>query len=156
MKEYSPAPEIEIIAEKLIEIFKPELEGFEIRYIFASENPKKDGRECIGLARKVIGLNAYLAGWPEGFFLIETGLPAFSELDEKSQIAYILHELSHFGISETGDLSILPHDVEAFNLEVEVFGAYRDDLTLFYHALERGESDTSTRDEILDRILGNG
>ena len=61
-KEYTSAPEIERIAEKLIEIFKPELEAFEIRYVFNSENPRKDGREVTALARKVTGLNAYLAG----------------------------------------------------------------------------------------------
>ena len=42
-KEFTSAPEIEAIAEKLIEILKPELEGFEIRFVLSSENPKKDG-----------------------------------------------------------------------------------------------------------------
>ena len=153
MKEFTTAHEVKKIAEKLIEIFKPELEAFEIRYIFASENPKKDGRECIGLARKIVGLNAHLAGHDEGFFVLETGKPAYDALDEQSKIAYVLHELCHFGISETGGLALYPHDVEEMNLVVEVFGAYRDDLKLFYHALERGEKDSSTREEIINRIL---
>ncbi len=152
-KEFSPAPEVQAIAEKLIEIFKPELEGFEIKYIFASENPRKDGRECIGLARKVTGLNAYLAGFSEGFFVLETGEPAYRGLDENSRIAFILHELNHFGITDVGNLALIPHDIEEFSQVVEVFGAYREDLILFSHALSRGEKDTSTRDEIIAQII---
>ena len=107
-KEFTSAPEIEAIAEKLIEILKPELEGFEIRYVFNSENPKLGGEEKTALARKIIGLNAYLAGEPEGFFVLEFGRPAFEELTEAQLIAVTHHELCHFGISDEGKLCIIP------------------------------------------------
>lgn len=152
-KEYTSAPEIKQIAEKLIEIFKPELASFEIRYVWASENPKKDGRECIGLARKITGLNAHLAGWDEGFFVLETGIEAFNLLDENGKIAYVLHELCHFGITDDGNLWIVPHDTEEFNQVVEVFGAYNLNTLLFKQAMERGDSDSSTRDEIINSII---
>lgn len=152
-KEYAPSPEVEQIAEKLIELFKPELEAFEIRYIFCNENPKKDGRECIGLARKVVGLNAYLAGCAEGFFVLETGKPAYDALDENGKLAYVLHELCHFGVSEEGNLTLIPHDVEEFSKVVEIFGAYREDLVLFHHSLQKGESDTGTRAELIEQLL---
>lgn len=153
-KEFTSAPEIERIAERLIEIFKPELEGFEIRYVMCSENPKKDGREVIGLARKVTGFYAYLAGSPEGFFVIETGLPAYEALSTNQKIAYVHHELCHFGITELGNLAIVPHDIEEFNEIAEVHGAYFDRLQIFAEAVEKGNSDTSTRDEIINRVLG--
>lgn len=151
-KEYSSAPEVARIAEKLIEILKPELEGFEIRYVFCSENPKKDGRECIGLARKVTGLNAYLAGHAEGFFLLETGKPAYEGLSVDQRLAYVHHELCHFGIGDEGNLALVPHDIEEFSQVAMVHGEWEPGLVLFAAALRKGE-DSGTRDEIKRRIL---
>ena len=153
-KEFTSSPEVEEIAEKLIEILKPELEGFTIRYIFNSENPKKDGREVIGLARKVVGLNAYLAGEPEGFFVLETGLPAYEELTTNQKIAYVHHELCHFGIDDPGNLSIIPHDIEEFNEVAAIHGAYFDRLQIFADAVEKGNSDKTARRELINEILG--
>lgn len=153
-KEYTSAPEVEEIAEKLIEILKPELEGFTIRYIFNSENPKKDGCDAIGLARKIGGLNAYLAGEPEGFFVLETGIPAYEELTANQKIAYVHHELCHFGIDETGNLTLYPHDIEEFNEVAAIHGAYFDRLQIFADAVEKGNSDKTTRKELIAEILG--
>jgi predicted metallopeptidase len=97
-KEYSSAPEVREIAERLIEILKPELEGFEIRYVFCSETIKHSGREAMALARKITGLNAYLAGHSEGFFLIEVSRPLWDALSVDQRIALVHHELCHFGI----------------------------------------------------------
>ncbi len=152
-KEYSHAPEIQSIAEKLIEIFKPELEGFEIRYIFNAENPKKDGRECAALARKITGLNAYLSGTAEGFFVLEFGKPAFDNLTETQVIAITHHELQHFGISDDGNLMIIGHDVEEFAATVKIFGAYDTNLQIFNEYLNIGEQSTDSRKEIIKRIL---
>lgn len=152
-KEFSPAPEVASIAERLIEILKPELEGFEIRYVMCSENPKKDGRECIGLARKVSGFYAYLAGSSESFFVIETGEPAYEALSANQKIAYVHHELCHFGITEMGNLAILPHDIEEFDEIAEVHGAYFDRLQIFADAVEKGNSDNSGRAELIKTIL---
>lgn len=150
-KEYSPAPEVRDIAERLIEILKPELEGFEIRYVMSSEDPKKDGRDVLALARKVVGLNAYLAGHSEGFFVIEVG-PKFETLTENQKIAVVHHELNHFGISDEGGLTLIPHDIEEFSSTVEIFGEYHSGLTIFGAALRKGES-SGTREEIKRRIL---
>ena len=152
-KEFTDAPEIKRIAEKLIEIFLPELEAFEIRYVFGSENPKKDGREVTALARKVGGLNAYLADCPEGFFVMEFGKPAFDALDEATLIAVVHHELCHFGISDDGNLAIIPHDIEEFSEIVKIHGSYHDGLVIFGDALAKGDNDQTTRDEIIARIL---
>lgn len=152
-KEYTSAPEIQRIAERLIEIFKPELEAFEIRYIFCNENPKKDGREVSALARKVTGLNAYLAGHAEGFFVIEFGRPAYDSMTEHQLLAVVHHELCHFGISEEGNLAIIPHPIEEFPEVVKVHGSYHEGLIVFGHALQNGDSDSSTRDEIVEKIL---
>lgn len=153
-KEYISAPVIQAIAERLIEILKPELEAFEIRYIFSSENPKKDGREVTALARKIVGLNAYLAGCAEGFFVLEFGLPAYEELTEAQIVSVVHHELCHFGISDEGGLWIVPHDIEEFNEIAEIHGAYHDGLIRFGQALEKGNSDKTKRQELINEILG--
>ena len=153
-KEWTNDAEVRQIAEKLIEIFKPELEGFEIRYIRASENPKKDGAECVALARKVTGFYAYLAGWSEGFFVIETGEPAFAALTPNEKIAAIHHELCHFGITEIGNLTLYPHDIEEFTEIARVHGAYFDRLQIFADAAVEGNSDNSGRAELIKQILG--
>jgi hypothetical protein len=154
-KEFSPALEVQEIAEKLIEMFKPEIELWDIPilYVFSTENPKKDGRECIGLARKITGFYAYLAGYPDGMFVLETGLPAYSELTPNEKIAYVHHELCHFGISELGGLAIIPHDIEEFTEVAEVHGAYFDRLQVFADAVEKGNSDSSARAEMIRKIL---
>jgi len=152
-KEFSHAEEVQIIAERLIEIFKPELEGFEIRYTFCSENPKKDGREAIALARKVSGFYAFLAGSPDGFFCIEVGMPAWEELTAHQRIAVVHHELCHFGITEFGHLAIIGHDIEEFHEIAATHGAYFDRLQTFADAVEQGNSDTSGRAELIRQIL---
>ena len=152
-KEFTSAPEIEAIAEKLIEILKPELEGFEIRFVLSSENPKKDGCDCVGLARKITGFYAYLAGSPDGFFVLETGIPAYEELTTNQKIAYVHHELCHFGITDDGNLTIVGHDIEEFNEVAAVHGAYFDRLQIFADAVEKGNHDKTTRDEIIEKII---
>lgn len=153
-KEFTHAPEVEDIATRLIEILKPELEGFEIRYVMSSENPKKDGREVIGLARKVTGFYAYLAGGsPDGFFVIETGVPAYEALTPNQKIAYVHHELCHFGITELGALGILPHDIEEFNEIAATHGSYEDSLVIFGAALQKGDGDQASRKELIEQIL---
>ncbi len=152
-KEFAHAPEIERIAEKLIEILKPELEAFEIRYIFASENPKKDGREVTALARKVTGLNAYLAGCAEGFFVLEFGRPAYDELEPAQVVAVVLHELHHFGVSDDGNLSLYAHDIEEFSGVVKIFGAYHTNLEIFFEALQIGSESKDSRQDLINRIL---
>jgi len=152
-KEYTSAPEVEEIAERLIEILKPELEGFTIRYIFNSDNPKKDGREVTGLARKVTGLNAYLAGEPEGFFVLETGTPAYLGLTTDQKIAYVHHELCHFGTDETGNLTLYPHDIEEFSEIAATHGSYHDGLMIFGAALTKGDGDAASRRELIEQIL---
>lgn len=155
-KEFEPAIEVQQIAEKIIEIFKPEIEAWEIPilYIFSSENPKKDGRECIGVARKITGFYAYLAGYPEGLFVLETGLPAYLQLTPKQKIAYVHHELCHFSIGPFGGPEIVGHDIEEFNEVARVHGAYFDRLQSFADAVEEGNSDNSARAEQIKIILG--
>lgn len=153
MKEYSAAPEVEEIAEKLIQILKPHLEAFEIRYAFCSENPKKDGEEKAGLMHKVTGLRAYMAGHPEGFFFLETGKPAWDAMNAEQRVRYVHHELCHPGVSENGNLMLIPHDIEEFNEIAQFHGTNDDRITLFINAYRKGENEPATQKELIDQIL---
>jgi predicted metallopeptidase len=149
-REWTSAPDVEAIATRLIEILKPELEGFEIRYIMCNEPLKHGGQEAIALARKVVGLNAYLAGHPEGFFVIEVG-PRFMTMNTDQKIAVIHHELCHLGINDEGGLTLIPHTIEEFVEVAAVHGAYHDGLVAFGHALQHASE--TTREEIKEKIL---
>lgn len=152
-KEYCHSPEVEEIAEKLIEILKPELESLEIRYIFCSDNPKKDGQEKAGLMRKITGLTAYLAGNADGFFVLETGKPAFDAMTANQKIAYVHHELCHPGVDENGNLTLYPHDIEEFSEIAATHGSYHDNLIIFGAALSKGDGDSASRKELIEQIL---
>ncbi len=58
---YSEAPEVREVAQELIQIHHSHLSGQRIEYVFRSEPAKDKGKEVWGKARKIGGLNAFLA-----------------------------------------------------------------------------------------------
>lgn len=59
---YRPAPAAQRIGDKLVANVHTALVDVEIRYIFRSETAKSNGKEVWAKARKIGGLNAFLAG----------------------------------------------------------------------------------------------
>lgn len=139
-KEYAPAKEVREIAETLIALYHPHLVGIRIEYVFVSEPPVSLGRPLAGRARKVTGLNAFLAtpdfeGEPEPFFVIEITLPMWDAKPFKWRIALVDHELKHCGCDRvTGQLYIVPHDEEEFDEIVERHGTWNEGLERFEQA----------------------
>jgi putative metallopeptidase len=80
---YREAHEVAEIARDLIYDFHPHLGSARIRYIFRNEIAEDPGKLVYGKARKIGGLNAWLAtedrGYeeeePEPFFVIEIAEP---------------------------------------------------------------------------------
>ncbi len=72
---FTPAPEVEAIAASLISQYHQRLLTHKVRieYLFRDDEPRKDGQKIWGQARKVGGLNAFLA-------TVEEGKPAEPEL----------------------------------------------------------------------------
>lgn len=141
------------IAERLIADYHRHLLGVRIEYLFRTEAEKQGGAVVLGSARKIGGLNAFLAratddeefvlssakGEPgEPFFAISLWKTGWEKLDERQKIALLDHELCHCFVSEgvdgkanTVELSINPHDVEEFRDVVHRHGLWRPDVESF-------------------------
>jgi hypothetical protein len=149
---YREAPEVRRIAEQLIFQHHPNLElrADEIRFVFRDDFAKKAGRIVLGSARKIGGLNCYLAladaESPNTFqdhedvgadmFLIEIAEPAWENLTEAGRQALVDHELCHLDIEYdelTGKTKrkIRGHSVEEFNEIIHRHGLWKPDLAEF-------------------------
>lgn len=145
-QEYSPAPEVEEIARDLIYSDHTHLASVRVEYIFASEEIKQNGKVVWGRAKKVTGLNAWLASEferrdakeAEEFFVIEIVRPIWLQLTEKEKKALVDHELTHCEVDlDTSRLSIRPHDLEEFTSIVQKHGLWRSDVEVFVEAAKQ-------------------
>lgn len=142
-QEYSPAPEVEEVARELINKEHTDLSSVRIDYVFIVESPVVNGKAQWGRAKKITGLNAWLASAskdvaePEDFFVIEIVRPVWLQLNEKERKALVDHELTHCDVNDENGktkLSIRPHDLEEFNSIVRKYGLWRADVVLFAEA----------------------
>lgn len=148
-QEYQPAPEVEDVARDLIYDYHSHLASVRIIYVFASESLTEKGKVVWGRAKKVSGLNAWLASEdksrdaaaPDEFFVIEIHRGTWLLLDEKCKKALVDHELSHCDVDiETNKLSLRPHDLEEFNSIVRRYGLWRPDVEFFIKAAKQQEN----------------
>jgi predicted metallopeptidase len=138
---YTDAPVVKEIAQGLIPQHHPHLEGARIEYVFRSKRLTSNGKIVAGKARKVTGLNAFLATKPPAFgglpfFVIEIAQDVWDALPRPQQVALVDHELCHCFREiddDTGEweLSIRPHDVEEFAEIVYRHGLWSQDLDHF-------------------------
>ena len=150
---FRDAPEVAELAKALIKQYHKHLKGREIKYLFRSEPEIIAGKECFGTARKVSGLNAFLAGStlehlgslttgegeePKPFFLMQVWDFGWSQLTGSQQIALVDHELMHFDV-EDGKLKIAPHDLEEFVAIVERHGLWEPNIKAIVDAAERNK-----------------
>jgi hypothetical protein len=157
-QEYQPALEVEDVARDLINAHHPHLATVRIDYVFASDPLKEKGKIVWGRAKKVSGLNAWLASetrqrdavQPEEFFVVEINKAVWQQLDEKCKKALVDHELTHCDLDpETSKLSMRPHDLEEFNIIVRRYGLWRADVQLFLEAIKHPDlfsNDDDNRD----------
>lgn len=135
------AREVQDIAESLIEEFHPHIAELTVLYVFRSEHSEENGKVVLGKARKVSGLNAYLAfrsmvddegDAPQnvsGFFVIEIAYDTWQALTPSQRIALVDHEMSHIGPD-----GMRSHDVEEFRGVIERHGVWRPALEEFIEA----------------------
>lgn len=146
---YSLAPEVAKIGRQLlVKHHDPALRDERIEYLFRSEAAKSNGRTIWGKARKVAGLNAFLANDDpaegpitedtpevEQFFVIEIAYDVWATLSAKQKIALVDHELSHLksGMNDKGEivLSLRAHDLEEFEDVVKRHGLWKKDVEHF-------------------------
>jgi hypothetical protein len=133
---FSNAPEVKEIATRYINEHHSHLANVLIIYLFNAKTIIKKGKEQLGEAKLVSGLNAYLATRdmeerPEQLFVMTISKSAWDLLEDNqpAREALIDHELSHMDRDlETGALSINPHDVEEFFDVVRRHGPWMRDI----------------------------
>lgn len=139
MAEHHPAPSVAVIALDLIGSTHTRLVDVPIVYVFRSSAQISKGRIVLAKARKISGLNAFLAAMASGdleqhpefghsFFCMEVAGDQWLLLDEAQRVALVDHELCHFDVeyNEEGlrELTIRGHDVEEFVEVVRRHGAW--------------------------------
>jgi predicted metallopeptidase len=147
--EYRKAPEVEEIGRELIEEHHPHLLGVRVEFLFMSKTPKSKGRDVWGRAKKISGLNAFLALGPNvlpetyedqpfDLFVIEISEEVWDRLRSKGRRALVDHELSHCQIVEDEEgrvnLAVVGHDVTEFEAVIRRNGLWREDLEEFVKA----------------------
>jgi len=155
--EFRAADDLQPYIDRLIEHFYPLLQGTTVRAVYRSTR-FPDSPYTVARIEKISGIKAWLwsraAGEQEPWFLIQIVVPNWETHEARAHVAILDHEICHIDYNdETDNLRLRPHSVEEFPEVVERHGAYHPALEHFYEALERGEEDDSTRQEILDRIL---
>lgn len=148
---YRPAPAVARVAADLIATHHDHLDGVRIEYVFRSETAKTNGKAIWGKARKITGLNAFLASHDnddelpideetEDFFVIEIAEPVWAILGATERTALVDHELCHLTTEEDKDgdlkLKLRPHDLEEFVAIVRRHGLWRDDVENFAAAVQ--------------------
>ena len=140
MTEYTPAPEVAEIAGDLIATVEDHARLIEadIIYVWRDKATKSKGRVSLGKARRLSGLNAFLArdqGGMEPLFLIEIAADQWEGMTTAQRYALVDHELSHLRVrtDEHGELelSIRGHDVEEFKSVVDRHGLWKSDVADF-------------------------
>lgn len=134
---YSHAPEVKAIALDLIDTVEDhaDLADVTMLYVWRDKASKSGGRVVLGRARRLSGLNAFLAtGSNEPLFVIEVARDTWQALEEFQQRALVDHELCHCGVEwHQGERKLVmrPHDVEEFGGIVERHGLWKSDVARF-------------------------
>lgn len=135
---YSKAPEVEKIASDLIEVVEDHqpLDDVTMLYVWRDQAGRSGGRKVLGRARKLTGLNAYLAtGSNAALFVIEIAADIWEGLEPYQRRALVDHELCHCKVSynDHGEqkLSIRAHDLEEFGGVIDRHGLWLADVQTF-------------------------
>jgi Putative phage metallopeptidase len=145
--QYRLAPEVARLAGPLISDHHRHLVDLgyvRIEYVMRDEAATSQGRTIWGKARKVTGLNAFIAREetgvvdlvdPDPFFVIEIAEDIWVTLNSRQRLALVDHELSHLQVSENDKgemvLALVGHDVEEFGEIVRRHGLYKKDVEHF-------------------------
>lgn len=146
MTTYERAPEVQAIAEKLLDEVpdhKPLVDA-RIEYVWRDKATKSKGRICLAKARRLSGLNAFLYNAAMGLadsvaneplFVIEVAADTWARLRPEQRIALVDHELCHCTAEFDDDgelvLGMRGHDLEEFAAVVHRHGLWKSDVATF-------------------------
>lgn len=133
MTDYRYAPEVEEIGKELIRDVEDHkgLDSVRVDYVYRDQASKSKGKTVLAKARKISGLNAFVANAEmvqRDFFVVEVAEDTWDQLDAAQQRALVDHELVHckveFDEEGTPQLSIRGHDIEEFGCVIERHGLW--------------------------------
>lgn len=149
MGKYSKAPEVESVAQELIDKHHTHLNGETIRYVWRDKHTMSKGKPVLVAARKVSGL----AGWlhlgyyadqdPDRFtdlFVIEVAKDIWDRLDDDQCVALVDHALCQLDVEipDQGDkdrrLLVRAPDVAEFTAIIQRHGMWRPSIEEFLKA----------------------
>lgn len=150
MTEYKLAKEAGVIGREILKEHHPHLLGVRVEFLMMDTMPKSKGKEVWGRAKKIGGLNAFLALGPNtlpdfyadqpfDFFVVEIAEEAWERLTGAGKRALIDHELSHCAVvedEETGvtKLAVVGHDVTEFEAVLRRHGLWNESVEGFVKA----------------------
>lgn len=152
------ADDVKAIADELVPQYHQHLANQVVLYVFRSKASESNGVVELGKAKRVTGLNAYLAYRefldeegiedvaPASFFLIEIAHDWWPKLEPWQRVALVDHGLCHCSPEET----IRAHDVEEFREVIERHGLWRPVLKAFAESAAE-----ALADEVQQQILFN-
>lgn len=145
--EYFDAPEVEEVAQELIEQYHQHLKGARIKYLLRTGDWSSQKRETWGQAKRVTGEQAFLTNLD---FIITIHHDVWEQLDEAGRKALLDHELCHCRLAE-GTWYILGHDLEEFVAIVERHGLWRPQLEEFHEAVAGSQQQLPLLRRVEDR-----
>ncbi len=141
---YTSAPEVEVVAKKLIRRWHKHLvdqtmdhTGIEVRCIFRDEHQTRADKAVLATTRLLGGLQAWLAATVKPtdaeaprLFLIEVARDVWDVLEPSARDALIDHELCHCVMDDHSPPRphLLGHDVEEFEAVVRRHGVWRPEV----------------------------
>jgi len=139
--EFVTAPDLEAIGTAIIDSMGGfgYLAGLNLKYLWQGAGGKSKGKLVLGKCQKPAGL---LAKFSNADFIITLAADHHRVLrSTRYQIeANIFHELCHTDLDNEKDIPeprLVPHDVEMFCREVEIYGLWREDLDRAAKAFEQ-------------------
>jgi hypothetical protein len=137
--EYLDAQDLSEIGEALIEHQGGfgYLKEMNLVYLWASHGGKSHGKAVLGRCRRPKGL---LAKFCDADFIITVSADHCREfrMTRYQLEAIVFHELCHTDYDESkGKARLVAHDYEGFCREVEVYGAWKEDLACAAKAFEQ-------------------
>lgn len=174
---FYPAPDAAELGRELIRENHRHLIHHNVRveFLFRDDTPKNQGKERWGEAKKISGVNALLRSLEAGeklegieevekankpFFIILLSHPIWKKLKTPQKRALLDHELMHCyaDYDDSGDvkLSLLPHDFEGFESEVERWGLWREDAKRMANAMKEAQIALPLEEETSVTIKAGG
>lgn len=136
MADFELAPDVEIVAQKVIAEHHKSLAELKIAYLFREGNWSSQNRETWAKIFKVSDRDKLLNNYD---YILVVNVEVWWRIDAPIREALIDHELSHIGMDDNGAWKMFGHDLEDFVAVVRRRGPWTEEARLYLKAAEAHE-----------------